>query len=177
MIVQGADEAIEFYLDEDNMTLVDEDTRKMRLQSNAEESYRQPFQKTDKEYETVYKWISGELDYFRRRKNVKGRWTDSEKFDAERYQELLSVMRSVPEGTKMMRGSILNPGMSGEMSKEAQLAMLTAIQTGDYGSLYGMDISFNDFASFASDAMGPEYGPRGMKGGVSRFSASAYRKL
>jgi TP901 family phage tail tape measure protein len=167
----------EFYLDEDNMTLVDEDTRKMRLQSNAEESYRQPFKKTDKEYETIYKWIGGELDYFRRRKNVKGRWTDSEKFDAERYQELLSIMRSVPEGTRMMRGSILNPGMSGEMSKEAQLAMLTAIQTGDYGSLYGMDISFNDFASFASDAMGPEYGPRGMKGGVSRFSASAYRKL
>lgn len=148
-----------------------------RVQSNAEESYRQPFKKTDKEYETIYKWIGGELDYFRRRKNVKGRWTDSEKFDAERYQELLSIMRSVPEGTKMMRGSILNPGMSGEMSKEAQLAMLTAIQTGDYGSLYGMDISFNDFASFASDAMGPAYGPRGMKGGVSRFSAAAYRKL
>ena len=148
-----------------------------RIQSHADESYRQPFKKTDKEYETIYKWIHGELDYFRRRKNVKGRWTDSEKFDAERYQELLSIMRSVPEGTKMMRGSILNPGMSGEMSKEAQLAMLTAIQTGDYGSLYGMDISFNDFASFASDAMGPDYGPRGMKGGVSRFSAAAYRKL
>ena len=167
----------EFYVDEDNLTLVDEDTSKMRLQSNAEESYREPFKKTDAEYETVYKWIGGELDYFRRRKNVKGRWTDSEKFDAERYQQLLSIMRSVPEGTKMMRGSILNPGMSGEMSKEAQLAMLTAIQTGDYGSLYGMDISFNDFASFASDAMGPEYGPRGMKGGVSRFSQVAYNKL
>lgn len=148
-----------------------------RVQSHADESYREPFKKTDAEYETVYKWISGELDYFRRRKNVKGRWTDSEKFDAERYQQLLSIMRSVPEGTKMMRGSILNPGMSGEMSKEAQLAMLTAIQTGDYGSLYGMDISFNDFASFASDAMGPEYGPRGMKGGVSRFSRVAYNKL
>jgi TP901 family phage tail tape measure protein len=148
-----------------------------RVQSHAEESYRQPFQKTDKEYETVYKWIGGELDYFRKRKNVKGRWTDSEKYDAERYQELLSVMRSVPEGTKMMRGSILNPGMSGEMSKETQLAMLTAIQTGDYGSLYGMDISFNDFASFASDVMGPEYGPRGIKGGVSRFSRVAYNKL
>jgi hypothetical protein len=167
----------EFYLDEDDMSLVDSDTKKMRLQSNAEQSYREPFQKTDKEYETIYKWIGGELDYFRRRKNVKGRWTDSEKFDAERYAELLSIMRSVPEGTKMMRGSILNPGMSGEMSKEAQLAMLTAIQTGDYGSLYGMEISFNDFASFASDAMGAAYGPRGIKGGVSRFSAAAYRKL
>lgn len=167
----------EFYLDEDDMSLVGSDTKKMRLQSNADQSYREPFQKTDKEYETIYKWIAGELDYFRRRKNVKGRWTDSEKFDAERYAELLSIMRSVPEGTRMMRGSILNPGMSGEMSKEAQLAMLTAIQTGDYGSLYGMEISFNDFASFASDAMGPAYGPRGMKGGVSRFSAAAYRKL
>ena len=167
----------EFYLDQDDMSLVGSDTSKMRLQSNAEESYRQPFQKTDKEYETIYKWIGGELDYFRRRKNVKGRWTDSEKFDAERYAELLSIMRSVPEGTKMMRGSILNPGMSGEMSKEAQLAMLTAIQTGDYGSLYGMEISFNDFASFASDNMGTAYGPRGINGGVSKFSAAAYRKL
>jgi TP901 family phage tail tape measure protein len=167
----------EFYLDEDDMSLVGSDTKRMRLQSNAEQSYREPFQKTDKEYETIYKWIAGELDYFRRRKNVKGRWTDSEKFDAERYTELLGIMRSVPEGTKMMRGSLLNPGMSGEMSKEAQLAMLTAIQTGDYGSLYGMDISFNDFASFASDNMGAAYGPRGMKGGVSRFSASAYKKL
>jgi TP901 family phage tail tape measure protein len=148
-----------------------------RVQSHADESFRAPFQKTDKEYETVYKWIGGELDYFRRRKNVKGRWTDSEKFDAERYQQLLSIMRSVPEGTKMMRGSLLNPGMSGEMSKEAQLAMLTAIQTGDYGSLYGMEVSFNDFASFASDFMGPAYGPRGMKGGVSRFSQVAYNKL
>jgi TP901 family phage tail tape measure protein len=167
----------EFYLDEDDMSLVGSDTKRMRLQSNAEQSYREPFQKTDKEYETIYKWIAGELDYFRRRKNVKGRWTDSEKFDAERYTELLGIMRSVPEGTKMMRGSLLNPGMSGEMSKESQLAMLTAIQTGNYGSLYGMDISFNDFASFASDNMGAAYGPRGMKGGVSRFSASAYRKL
>jgi TP901 family phage tail tape measure protein len=167
----------EFYLDEDDMSLVGSDTKKMRLQSNAEESFRAPFQRTDKEFETIYKWIGGELDYFRRRKNVKGRWTDSEKFDAERYAELLGIMRSVPEGTKMMRGSLLNPGMSGEMSKESQLAMLTAIQTGDYGSLYGMDISFNDFASFASDFMGPAYGPRGMKGGVSRFSQVAYNKL
>jgi TP901 family phage tail tape measure protein len=147
-----------------------------RVQSHADESFRAPFQKTDKEYETVYKWIGGELDYFRRRKNVKGRWTDSEKFDAERYKQLLSIMRSVPEGTKMMRGSILNPGMSGEMSKEAQLAMLTAIQTGDYGSLYGMEVSFNDFASFASNFMGEQYGPRGVKG-VSEFSRIAYNKL
>jgi TP901 family phage tail tape measure protein len=147
-----------------------------RVQSHAEESYREPFERTDPEYETIFKWINGELDYFRRRKNVKGRWTDSEKFDAERYQELLSIMRSVPEGTRMMRGSVLNPGMSGEMSKEAQLAMLTAIQTGDYGSLYGMDVSFNDFASFASDVMGTQYGPRGSYG-IDRFSMSASSKL
>lgn len=147
-----------------------------RVQSHADKSFRAPFNKTDKEYETIYKWISGELDYFRRRKNVKGRWTDSEKFDAERYQQLLGIMRSVPEGTKMMRGSVLNPGMSGEMSKEAQLAMLTAIQTGDYGSLYGMNVSFNDFASFASDFMGPRYGPRGEKG-IGNFSQVAYNKL
>ena len=147
-----------------------------RIQSHQDESFRAPFQKTDKEYETVYKWISGELDYFRQRKNVKGRWTDSEKFDAERYQQLLGVMRSVPEGTRMMRGSVLNPGMSGEMSKETQLAMLTAIQTGDYGSLYGMEVSFSDFASFASNFMGEQYGPRGVKG-VSEFSQVAYNKL
>lgn len=147
-----------------------------RVQSHADESYREPFERTDPEYETIFKWIKGELDYFRRRKNVKGRWTDSEKFDAERYQQLLSIMRTVPEGTKMMRGSVLNPGMSGEMSKESQLAMLTAIQTGDYGSLYGMDISFNDFASFASDVMGTQYGPRGSYG-IDRFSMSAAGKL
>jgi TP901 family phage tail tape measure protein len=147
-----------------------------RIQSHQDESFRAPFQKTDKEYETVYKWISGELDYFRQRKNVKGRWTDSEKFDAERYQQLLGVMRSVPEGTRMMRGSVLNPGMSGEMSKETQLAMLTAIQTGDYGSLYGMEVSFSDFASFASNFMGEQYGPRGAKG-ISKFSQVAYNKL
>ena len=147
-----------------------------RVQSHANDSYREPFQRTDVEYETVFKWIKGELDYFRRRKNVKGRWTDSEKYDAERYAQLLSTMRSVPEGTKMMRGSVLNPGMSGEMSKEAQLAMLTAIQTGDYGSLYGMEISFNDFASFASDVMGTQYGPRGSYG-IDRFSSIASANL
>ena len=147
-----------------------------RMPGYASKSYREPFERTDPEYETIFKWINGEMDYFRRRKNVKGRWTNSEKFDAERYQQLLSVMRSVPEGTKMMRGSVLNPGMSGEMSKESQLAMLTAIQTGDYGSLYGMDISFNDFASFASDAMGPQYGPRGSYG-VNRFSSIAAARL
>jgi TP901 family phage tail tape measure protein len=147
-----------------------------RVQSHAEESYREPFQRTDPEYETIFKWIKGELDYFRRRKNVKGRWTDSEKFDAERYKQLLSVMRSVPEGTRMMRGSVLNPGMSGEMSKESQLAMLTAIQTGDYGSLYGMEVSFNDFAAFASDVMGTQYGPRGSYG-IDRFSMEASSKL
>jgi TP901 family phage tail tape measure protein len=147
-----------------------------RVQSHANDSYRQPFERTDPEYETVFKWIKGELDYFRRKKNVKGRWTDSEKYDAERYKQLLSVMRSVPEGTKMMRGSVLNPGMSGEMSKEAQLAMLTAIQTGDYGSLYGMEISFNDFASFASDVMGTQYGPRGSYG-IDRFSSIASGNL
>lgn len=147
-----------------------------RVQSHADQSYREPFERTDPEYETVFKWIKGELDYFRRRKNVKGRWTDSEKYDAERYKQLLSVMRSVPEGTRMMRGSVLNPGMSGEMSKEAQLAMLTAIQAGDYGSLYGMDISFNDFASFASDVMGTQYGPRGSYG-IDTFSTVAAGKL
>jgi len=89
-----------------------------------------------------------------------------------KYQALTNQASSIPAGIRLGRGTVLNPGLSKELSAEQQMMLLAAIQSGDYSSVIGKELSFRGLNSFSESSIGAKYSPANNYP-ISRFMQNA----